>query len=381
MVSQAEQMDSQRAVAALRQFVTDQALPLWASAGWDNANGGFVEWLNADGTPDLDAPRRTFVQARQIYCFAKAAQFGWHPRAQSIAIDGAGHLLTRIRSSDANEGFPHLTDRACNVLDARRDTSDHAAILLALASVFELTRDAQIRSEIDAILLLIDRRLRSANGGLVEGLPPTLPRRLATHTHMFEAMIALFDATGEPVFQQRAGEFFGLFMANLLDPASGTLGEYYEDDWANISPVRVAPGSLAQWVWLLRGFERTTGCPTARHRTTLMQALPRYRDVKTGLLIDGSNREGIVIDATQSLANQISFAKAFIAQAEANEAGAAGEARNAISQVSQRYLQNIIPGGWHTTMTADATPVGCIIQAEDFYAVISLLSEAEQVLK
>lgn len=378
MVSQAEQMDNQGAVAALRRFVTDQALPLWASAGWDNLNGGFVERLNADGTPDLDAPRRTFVQARQIYCFAKAAQFGWHPRAKFIAIDGAGHLLTRIRSSAADEGFPHLTDRVCNVLDARRDTSDHAAILLALASVFELTRDARIRSEIDAILLLIDRRLRSANGGLVEGLPPTLPRRLATHTHMFEAMIALFDATGEPVFQQRAGEFFGLFMANLLDPVSGTLGEYYEDDWANIQPVRVAPGSLAQWIWLLRGFERTTGCPTVRHRTTLMQALSRYRDAQTGLLIDESDREGSVIVAIQSLVTQASFTKALIAQAEANEARAIEEARAMISVLNREYFTHPTSGGW---LAARGKKGVQTIKAADFYSIISLLSEAEQVLK
>lgn len=378
MVSPAESMDSQGAVPALRQFVTDHALPLWASDGWDDANGGFVERLNADGTPDMDAPRRTFVQARQIYCFAKAAQFDWHPRAKAIAIDGAGHLLTRIRGNIADEGFPHITDRACAVLDGRRDTTDHAAILLALASVFELTRDAQIRAEIDAILLLIDRRLRSGNGGLIEGLPPTLPRRLVTHSHMFEAMIALFDATGEPVFQQRAGEFFGLFMANLLDAPSGTMGEFYEDDWANIPPVRVAPGQLAQWVWLLRGFERTTGCPTARHRTTLMQSLPRYREAQTGLLADASDREGTMSGPTYSLASQSALAKAFIAQAEANEAGAAEDARATIALLQRHYLTHPVSGGWLTIQDKTGAQT---IEAADFYMIVSLLSEAEQVLK
>lgn len=377
MVSHPELPQGSEPVAALRQFVTGHALPLWASAGWDASQGGFVERLHVDGSPDFDAPRRTFTQARQISSFAKAAQFGWHPGAKSLAVDGAKHLLTRIRAGSSDDGFSHLSDRACNVLDARRDTSDHAAILLALASVFDLTRDAQIRSEIDAVLLLIDRRLRSPDGGFLEGIPATLPRRLVTHTHLFEAMIALFDATGEPVFQQRAGEFFGLFMANLLDPASGTLGQYYENDWANITPVRIAPGQMAQWVWLLRGFERTTGCPTARHRTTLVQALARYRDPQTFLLVDESDRRATMTSPSFSLASQAALAKAFIAQAESGEVGAAHEARAAIRGLTSGYLSHPIDGGWRTVRGENSEQA---IEAQDFYAIISLLSEAEQVL-
>ena len=44
-----------------------------------------------------------------------------------------------------------------------------------------------------------------------------MPRRQNPHMHLFEAMIATFDATHEPVFQNRAGDFFALFIANLYD--------------------------------------------------------------------------------------------------------------------------------------------------------------------
>ena len=40
-----------------------------------------------------------------------------------------------------------------------------------------------------------------------------------------------------PSFQQRAGDFYGLFVANLYDKRTQALGEYFEDDWSRIEPV------------------------------------------------------------------------------------------------------------------------------------------------
>ena len=52
------------------------------------------------------------------------------------------------------------------VLDPLRDTYDHAFVLLALATVYALDRDAQVRAEIDALLAFLDTHLRSPNGGV-----------------------------------------------------------------------------------------------------------------------------------------------------------------------------------------------------------------------
>jgi hypothetical protein len=60
----------------------DHSLPLWSTKGWDRATGGFVERLHQDGRADRLAPRRVRVQARQIYCFAKAAKIGWYPQGR-----------------------------------------------------------------------------------------------------------------------------------------------------------------------------------------------------------------------------------------------------------------------------------------------------------
>ena len=207
-----------------------------------------------------------FVQARQIYCFAKAAQMGWYPEGRAIALKGLDHLLAKAKAPDGRPGFVHMLAPDGAVLDPLRDTYDHAFVLLALASVYALDRDAQIRAEIDALLSLHrDAHLRSPHGGFHEGLPvvDAAPAESADASVRGDDRGLRRDRMIS-VFQNRAGDFFALFLANLYDKQKRVLGEYFEEDWSRIEPVSVEPGHQAEWVWLLKGFERITGCPTGR---------------------------------------------------------------------------------------------------------------------
>jgi mannose/cellobiose epimerase-like protein (N-acyl-D-glucosamine 2-epimerase family) len=367
-------------VARLKRRVIDHCLPLWSGEGWDAVAGGFVDRLGPDGRADRQAPRRVFVQARQIYCFAKAAQMGWYGQGRAIALQGLEHLLAKAKAPDGRPGYVHTLTPDGAVKDPRRDTYDHAFILLALATVYALDRDAQVRAEIDELLVFLDTQLRSPNGGFLEGLPPSLPRRQDPQMHLFEAMIALFDATHDLAFQQRAGDFFALFLANLYDKQTRVLGEYFEDDWSKIPPVIVAPGHLAEWVWLLRGFERITGCPTGTRRGELLQSALRYRDAATGCLVDAGDADGNIRRDTRRLWPQTELAKAFIAQAEAGEAGAAGEARAALARLEQHYLNHPVAGGWYDQFDGLGTSLVETIPASSFYHVLCAITEAEQVL-
>jgi len=375
-----DRFESGDIVARLKLRMIDHALPLWSTEGWDAMTGGFVDRLGPDGRADRLAPRRVFVQARQIYCYAKAAQMGWYPQGREIALKGLEYLLGKAKAPDGRPGFVHTLTPDGAVKDPLRDSYDHAFVLLALATVYGLDRDAQVRSEIDGLLAFLDAHLRSPHGGVLEGLPASLPRRQNPQMHLFEAMIATFDATREGVFQNRAGDFFALFLANLYDKQRHVLGEYFEDDWSKIEPVSVEPGHQAEWAWLLKGFERITGCPTGRYRAELLASALRYRDAATGCLVDEGDADGTIRRSSRRLWPQTEIAKAWIAQAEAGEAGAADEARAAMARLERHYLSHPVPGGWYDQFDRDGTSLVATIPASSFYHVLCMVTEADQVL-
>src|ERR1700732_1342295 len=96
--------DAKGILSVLNTQMIEHLLPLWSSEGWDQTRGGFVERLDLEGRADHRAPRRVRVQARQIYCFAKAAEIGWYPQGREIALKALEHLLTKAKSPDGKPG-------------------------------------------------------------------------------------------------------------------------------------------------------------------------------------------------------------------------------------------------------------------------------------
>ena len=372
--------ESEDIVNVLRTFIIEQSLPLWSREGWDHSNGGFVERLGKAGAPDYACARRVRVQARQIYCFAKAAQLGWYPKGSEVAIRGLDYLLAKAKAPDGRPGYVHLLDSDGSVINSMRDAYDHAFVLLALSTVFELNQDAQVRAEIESLLVFLDRDLRSPQGGFVEGIPPTLPRRQNPQMHLFEAMIATFDALGSPVYQTLARELYDLFVAKLYDSKNQILAENFEQDWSRLEPVSVEPGHQAEWVWLLKGFERITSCPTGRYRSELLRSALRYRDDVTGCLFDEGNSDGTIRKFTRRCWPQTEIAKAWIAQAEAGEPGASDEARNALARLYRHYLHHPVLGGWYDQFDRENRSLVEWIPGSSFYHIFCAAAEAERVL-
>jgi mannose/cellobiose epimerase-like protein (N-acyl-D-glucosamine 2-epimerase family) len=235
----------------------------------------------------------------------------------------------------------------------------------------------RLRDEIKSLVGFLDSGLRLPHGGFLEGIPATLPRLQNPHMHLFEAMIATFDATGDPVYQS---DLFGLFIANLYDSRRQVLGEYFEEDWSRIEPASVEPGHQAEWVWLFKGFERITGCPTGRSRSQLLALALRYRDDVTGCLFDEGDADGNIRKSTRRLWPQTEIAKAWIAQAEAGEPGAADEALEALARPYRHYLRHPVSGGWYDQFDHDNQSLVDFIPASSFYHILCAIAEAERVL-
>src|ERR1700730_1572703 len=100
MTPQSDRAEYEDIVKVTKALMVEHSLPLWSREGWDPATGGFVERLDIEGRADRAAPRRVRVQARQVYCFAKAAQLGWYPQGRDMAMKGLEYLLAKAKGPD-----------------------------------------------------------------------------------------------------------------------------------------------------------------------------------------------------------------------------------------------------------------------------------------
>jgi mannose-6-phosphate isomerase len=74
------------------------------------------------------------------------------------------------------------------------------------------------------------------------------------------------------------------------------------------------------------------------------------------------------------------MAKAWIAQAESGEDGAADKARAALARLQRHYLSHPVAGAWYDQFDGEGRSLVSFIPASSFYHVLCAVSEAEAVL-
>lgn len=262
-------------------WLSDMALPVWASQGVDSRTGAFHERLLPDGTPDIAVSKRVRVQARQIYVYSHAAALGYYPAGADVALRAFHALMSTAHAPDGYPGFVHLLTPVGGVADARRDTVDHVFLVLAFSWLTRATDDTQVRAALEATLRFIDDYLTLPDSSLREGWPQTEPRRQLPHMHGFEAMLALHEALGHPEALLRAAIFRHLFEARFVDPATDTIIENFTSHWVPLKDWRdenVSPGLQAEWCWMLRRHEQLANLPTSPVARRLFDKARQHAD-------------------------------------------------------------------------------------------------------
>ena len=160
-------------------------------------------------------------------------------------------------------GCAHLLNPDGSLHDGLRDTYAQAFIILAGAWRYKAFNDHNALRVAEQTLTFLDSYVKADNGGWLEGLPAASPRRQNPHMHMFEALLALYDATQNQEYIGRATEIYSLFKSKFIDSHTDFLLEYFDNDW---NPVNgggpIEPGHMMEWCWLLREYEppQRTGC-------------------------------------------------------------------------------------------------------------------------
>ena len=351
----------------LRQWMVEQALPLWADRGFDREHGRFAESLTLAGELIPGAPHRLTVQARQIHSYALAQRRGWY--RDEAMIEQAYRSM--IRDYRRPHGWIFTIHRDGTPWDSRRDLYAQAFVLLAVGSYAGLTGERAPLALADEMLAMFDRDFRMPSGGYRDSLPAVdAVRRQNPHMHLFEAFLNLWMNTREPRYLERAGEMFDLFTRHFFQP-EGVLLEYFDEALAPGPNRIVEPGHHCEWVWLLRWYEREAGVSVKRYVEPLLAHAEHYGQDAAGLLVDELWADGTVRTASRRLWPMTEAIKAF--QAE----GRVDKAQSLAGLLHKHFLSGAMPGGWMDRLDPRGKPATDAMPASSLYHLLGAVAQPD----
>lgn len=380
-IDKIDQIAHARSHERLRGWLRDSALPLWLEAGFDHSAGGFHERLDFDANP-IALPRRLTVQARQIFVYARAILLGWV--ADSGQVETAFNaMIERYRGRDGMPGFAFTVDADGKVVDGKRDLYAHAFVILAASAYFRLTGDQKAITVADEILAFIDAEMAAPNGGYLDHLPaPPARLRQNPHMHLFEALLALYEATGDAAYLGRAGEIYGLFRTRFFQPATGTIAEYYGSDWSPQDGANAMwePGHHMEWAWLLTEYRRLTGTDTTAIVDRLLDVAYTHGVTPDGVIIDEVRGDGTPIKKSARTWPLTEAAKAQAVRL-AQDPKAAARLALALDGLHDRYLAPVGAGLWRDHFAEDGTLLTDYAPASTLYHIAMSVFVVEDALR
>lgn len=324
------------------------AFDVWSDVAWDENQGGFVEQLSLDGTPDTAADRRLRVQARQVFSFSKAAQNDWLDKdlARDLAEKGLDYLLSKGRHRDG--GFVHRLSPAGETISDVRDFYDHAFVILAGATCYDAFGMSEARDmAVDALAFLNDRLFDEQNRGWFDALPKPEYRRANPHMHLLEATTELHAATGLQDAATTAKKVVALFESDLFRGAEDELVEMFGLDWTpHGAPgqAEIEPGHHFEWATLLTLHQRSTGHDTLSWQRRLIDRAQRAGiDHKDGLAYNAVTALGAVRNGRKRLWPQLEMLRSLLLHPAAAPAGSVDKL---FAQINKTYIEGMPRGLW-----------------------------------
>ena len=367
----------------LREWLVAETLPLWLDKGRDHRDGGFHEKLDLHLTPITTEGKRIMVQARQCYVFAVFA--GELPEARNAAASGFDFMLSHGAHPDG--GWRHRVARDGAPQDDSRDLYDQAFALFAAAWMHAAFGREDALSAANATLDYLDAQRAHPAGGyseniLADGSLADGPRRQNPHMHLFEAVLALFDATGDDAYLARAEVLFDLARTKFI--VDGTLREYFTD---GLDPVQgtmgtiVEPGHHMEWVWLLHRYAALTDERRAIETAAQLYAfaLDHGYDAGSGGLLDEVTFTGAVHQDSRRLWPQTEALKGHLARRERGDDRAAAARIDAGLDSLLRH--HLVGGGgnWHEHIRADGSNFYGSLPASSLYHLSFAVAELDRV--
>lgn len=249
---------------SIRQILTDNILPYWVALA--DPEGGFFGGATPDGGVDTEAERGCVLQARILWAFSAAYRVLQRDQYRRMADHAYAYLINHFLDYDCGgvywavsaEGLP---------LNTRKQTYAIAFAIYGLSEYYHISGNEDALEYAKALYHDIECYASDTQyGGYIEALSRdwnaledmrlsekdiNAPKSQNTHLHILEAYTSLYRVWPEPILRQRIVNLLNLFQVRLIDPQTGYLNLYFQQDWTPVEPRHRSYGHEIETSWLL----------------------------------------------------------------------------------------------------------------------------------
>lgn len=350
-------------------------------------NGFFAVALDRQWIPAPVQYGTLVSQARQIFVMVAGYEHTGDPAYLDAVRLGTDFLLRHFRDPEHGLLF-YSVDPAGQVLDDSKNSYGLAFAIFALSHAARVNADERYRAAALETWAGMQRHLRDETGFFRPGTDRAYARTLGRYSqnpmmHLFEALLALHDATASDEVLRDAGQLADAVFTRLFDPDRGRLPELFDADWRPVPPDR--PGSVElghqfEWAFLLshaveKGLPETY---LAIGERLLDYGMTMGYDQEAGGVFSRLDADGAVIRGRKGWWEQCEALRALLHYAVVRERGDLWPPFDRSLAFAQRHFIDADHGGWFAAFDparpAQGTGKGSIWQAG--YHVSSLYREA-----
>ena len=375
--------------AELTEWLMEDALPIWLSAGTNAANGECFETIDIATQHATQAPRRARIVPRQIYSFLEGRKLGWDGPAKKIAGALFDWHLNVFKTPDGY--FAASVDIDNNILDDSFDLYNQAFAIFGFAQIARCIpeRRAEAIEQAETLLGYLVEHYKHSEAGFREANPDRAPLCSNPHMHLFEACLAWEATSDAPVWSDLADEIAELAMHRFIDPVTGGLREFFDLDWTPLPGDKgkvVEPGHQFEWAWLLIRWGQLRGDAGALIAARRLYDIGRTYgiDESRGVTFMSLNDDFTTRDPVARLWGQTEWLKAAIALAQIStgpeRAAYLSDIPEAVHAL-QVYLNGVPAGLWRDKFTPDGSFSQEPAPASSFYHIICAISELDDFVK
>ena len=228
--------------------LVNDILPFWMCRMTDKENGGFYGRIDGNGKLHPDSPKGAILNARILWTFSAAYRLLKGPEYLETATRAKRYLLDCFYDKEFGgiyweldaEGKPLDTKKQIYALgfaiyglsEYARATGDSEALEYAV-NLFEAIEKYSFDPVQNGYLEALTRDWKPIQDMRLSDKDENEKKTMNTHLHILEPYANLYRVWKDKKLECQLRNLIEVFVAKILDPASGHLNLFFEEDWSN----------------------------------------------------------------------------------------------------------------------------------------------------